>query len=394
LKAQERLLAELRARIAEVPPREALALQARGAALIDVREADEIAQGTAPGALALGRGFLELRIEEAVPDTSRAVVTLCGSGARSLIAADSLARLGYTDVYSVAGGFTRWRAEGLPVEKRTAMDAAARERYARHLSIAEIGEAGQSRLARARVLVVGAGGLGSPAALYLAAAGVGTIGIVDDDVVERSNLQRQILHTDPRVGTAKVVSARLALEALNPTVHVAGHETRLTSANVDAILAGYDLVIDGSDNFPTRYLVNDACVKAGLPNVQGAVMKFEGQVSVFWPGRPAGGGPCYRCLFPEPPAAQDAPSCAEVGVLGVLPGVIGLLQATEATKLLLGLGEPLSGRLLCFDALQGRFTELGFQRDPACRVCGAGRPFPGYIDYERFCNAGSTSTTP
>jgi len=385
LKGHERLVAEVRVRIPELSPRETLSLQARGAALIDVRELDEIAQGTALGALPLGRGFLELRIEEAVPDLTRAIVALCDSGVRSLLAADSLVRLGYTSVYSVAGGFARWKAEGLPVEVPVAIDAVARERYSRQLQMPEIGGAGQTKLTRSKVLLIGAGGLGSPAALYLAAAGVGTLGVVDNDVVERSNLQRQILHTDARVGTSKVVSARLTLEALNPAVKVIGHETRLTSTNVDEILAGYDVVLDGSDNFPTRYLVNDACVKLGLPNVHGAVMRFEGQVSVFWPARPRGGGPCYRCLFPEPPAPEDAPSCADVGVLGVLPGVIGLLQASETIKLLLGLGEPLVGRMLCFEALQGSFTELTFQRDPGCRYCGEGCPFPGYIDYERFC---------
>jgi len=385
LKAQERLIAEVRGRIPELSPQEALSLQARGAALIDVRESDEIAQGTAPGALPLGRGFLELRIEEVIPDTGRTIVAMCSSGVRSLLAADGLMRLGYTSVYSMAGGFARWKAEGLPVEVLVAMDAVARERYSRHLRMPEIAETGQAKLTRSKVLLVGAGGLGSPAALYLAAAGVGTVGLVDDDVVERSNLHRQILHTDARVGTPKVVSARASLEALNPAVKVVGHETRLTSANVEQILAGYDVVIDGSDNFPTRYLVNDACVKLGLPNVHGAVMRFEGQVSVFWPGRPRGGGPCYRCLFPEPPALEDAPACADVGVLGVLPGVIGLLQACETMKLLLGLGEPLVGRMLYFDALLGSFSELTFQRDPDCRYCGEGRPFPGYIDYARFC---------
>ena len=218
---------------------------------------------------------------------------------------------------------------------------------------------------------MGAGGLGSPAALYLAAAGVGTLGIVDHDVVERSNLQRQILHTEARVGSAKVASARLALEALNPGVKVVGHETRLVNANVEQILAGYDVVVDGSDNFPTRYLVNDACVKLGIPDVHGAVYRFEGQVGVFWPRAPRQAGPCYRCLFPEPPSAQDAPSCAEAGVLGVVPGVIGLLQATESIKLLLGIGQPLVGRMLCFDALEGRFSELAVARDVACRACGS-----------------------
>jgi molybdopterin/thiamine biosynthesis adenylyltransferase/rhodanese-related sulfurtransferase/molybdopterin converting factor small subunit len=382
---RERLLAELKARIPEVTPQEALALQARGAALVDVREPDEMAQGTAPGALRLGRSFLELRIEQAVPDAERTVVVMCGSGTRSLFAAEDLVRLGYAQVRSLAGGFTRWKNEGLPVETPPALDAAARERYSRHLLMPEVGEAGQAKLMRSKVLIVGAGGLGSPAAVYLAAAGVGTIGLVDHDVVDRSNLQRQILHSDARVGTSKIASARQMLEALNPSVKLVGHEEHLTSANVERIFEGYEVVVDGTDNFATRYLINDACVKLRLPNVHGAVYRFEGQVSVFWPARPQRPGPCYRCLFPEPPPPEYAPSCAEAGVLGVLPGVIGLLQATETVKLLLNLGEPLVGRLLYFDALRASFSELRLERDPACPYCGDGRAFPGYIDYERFC---------
>jgi len=393
MKANERLLAELKARIPEVGPREALALQSRGAALVDVREPDEIAQGTAPGALRLGRGFLEIRIEEAVPDPQRPIVVMCGSGVRSMFAAADLARLGYAQVSSMAGGFARWKAEGLPVQMPFVLDAQARERYSRHLLMPEVGEGGQEKLLRSKVLLVGAGGLGCPAAFYLAAAGVGTLGLVDHDVVDRSNLQRQILHTDARVGSSKVASARQTLQALNPNVKVVGHETYLTSANVEQILNGYEIVVDGSDNFATRYLLNDACVKLGIPNVHGAVYRFEGQASVFWPGRGrangAPPGPCYRCLYPEPPPPQYAPSCAEAGVLGVLPGVIGLLQATETIKLLLGIGEPLVGRMLYFDALGGSFSELKLERDPACRYCGDGAVFPGYIDYERFCASGA-----
>jgi molybdopterin/thiamine biosynthesis adenylyltransferase len=238
----------------------------------------------------------------------------------------------------------------------------------------------------AKVLLIGAGGLGSPAAYYLAAAGVGTLGIVDHDVVDRSNLQRQILHTDGRVGTSKVESARASLLALNPSLTIKAYETRLTSRNVEVLFDGYDLVVDGSDNFATRYLVNDACVKLGIPNVYGAVFRFEGQVSVFWPNYTRYRGPCYRCVHPEPPPPELAPSCAEAGVLGVLPGVIGLLQAVEAIKLLLGIGEPLIGRMLYYDALQARFTELKLPRNPGCRYCGEGAPFPGYVDYEAFCN--------
>ena len=387
--ARERLLAELKAGIPEVAPRDALALQARGAALVDVREPDEIAQGSAPGALRLGRSYLELRIEEAVPDAERPIVVMCGSGVRSLFAAADLARLGYANVSSMAGGFTRWKNEGLPIELPCVLDGSARERYSRHLLMPEVGEAGQTKLMRSKVLLVGAGGLGSPAAYYLAAAGVGTLGLVDHDVVDRSNLQRQILHTDARVGSSKVASARQTLEALNPSVKVVGHETHLTSANVEQILTGYEVVVDGSDNFPTRYLINDACVKLGIPNVHGAVYRFEGRVSVFWPGRHDSTGkrpgPCYRCVYPEPPPPEYAPSCAEAGVLGVLPGVIGLLQATETIKLLLSIGEPLVGRMLYFDALAASFTEFLLERDPACRYCGDGCAFPGYVDYERFC---------
>ncbi|ROR34759.1 molybdopterin-synthase adenylyltransferase MoeB [Inmirania thermothiophila] len=384
----ERRLAELRARIPEVTPREALALVERqGAVLVDVREPDEVAQGSPAGAARLGRGYLELRIEEVAPDPDRPVLTLCEGGIRSLFAAEDLMRLGYRDVRSVAGGFTRWKSEGLPFEIPPVLDAAARERYARHLLMPEVGEAGQLRLLGGRVLLVGAGGLGSPAAFYLAAAGVGTLGIVDHDVVDRSNLQRQILHADDRVGMPKVASAAEALTALNPSVQVVPHPVRLTSDNVEEILSGYDVVVDGSDNFPTRYLVNDACVRLGIPDVHGAVYRFEGQVTVFWPRRPEGRGPCYRCLYPEPPPPQFAPSCAEAGVLGVLPGVIGLLQAVEAIKILLGLGDPLVGRMLHYDALRARFTELRLAPDRACRYCAEGAPFPGYVDYEHFCAA-------
>lgn len=387
MSAKDRRLAELKASIGEVAPREALAMQAQGAALIDVREADEIAAGSPVGALRLGRGFLELRVEDAVPDFDRPVVTMCAGGVRSLFAAEALQGLGYRRVKSIAGGFGRWKAEGLPFEVPAQLDQAARARYSRHLLMPEVGEAGQLRLLESRVLLVGAGGLGSPAAFYLAAAGVGTLGLVDDDVVDRSNLQRQILHTDASVGTPKVASARKTLEGLNPDVTINTFEARLGSDNIESILQGYDLVIDGSDNFPTRYLVNDACVKLGLPCVHGSVYRFEGQVTVFWPGCPERRGPCYRCLFPEPPPAEFAPSCAEAGVLGVLPGVVGLLEAVEALKILLGIGTPLVGRLLAYDALSARFTDYRVERDPHCAWCGDDKRFPGYIDYERFCSS-------
>lgn len=377
-------LADLRSRIAEVEPVQALALRSEGAAVVDVREPQEIALGTVPGALALGRSFLEVRIEQAV-DKSRTVIVMCESGTRSLFAADDLVRLGYRDVRSLAGGYGRWKREGQPVEVPPRLDDAARERYSRHLMMPEVAEAGQAKLMKSKVLLVGAGGLGSPAAYYLAAAGVGTIGLVDHDVVDRSNLQRQILHTDARVGMSKVASARATLEALNPSVKVVGHEEQLTSANVERILTGYDIVVDGTDNFPTRYLINDACVKLKLPNVHGAVFRFDGQVTIFWPAWPQRQGPCYRCMFPEPPPPGTAPSCAEAGVLGVLPGVIGLLQATEVVKLVLGLGDPLVGRTLHFDALRARFSSLRLDANPECRCCGAGRSFEGYTEYAQSC---------
>ena len=382
---REQRLQQLREEIPEVTPGEARRLLADGAALVDVREPDEIAQGSPAEALRLGRGYLELRIEQSVPDTGRTVICMCGGGARSLFAADALRRLGYRDVRSIAGGFNRWRDEGLPFEIPQTLDADARARYARQLTLPEIGEQGQARLAEAKVLLVGAGGLGSPAAYYLAAAGVGTLGIVDHDSVDRSNLQRQILHTDDRVGMSKVESARRTLNALNPSVHIECYQERLSADNVERILGGFELVVDGSDNFATRYLVNDACVKLGLANVHGAVFRFDGQLSVFWP---AGGAdiPCYRCLYPEPPPPEQAPSCAEAGVMGVLPGIIGTLQALEALKLLLGVGRPLTGRLLCLDGLAGEFRELRIRRDPECPYCNASE-FPGYIDYQQFCRA-------
>ena len=384
-RARDRRLAELKASIPEVEPREALGLQAKGAALIDVREADEIAQGSPTGALRLGRGYLELRVEEVVPDFERPIVTMCGGGTRSLFAAEALREMGYRDVRSMAGGFGRWKAEGLPFEQPKGLDKDARERYSRHLLMPEVGEAGQRRLLESRVLLIGAGGLGSPAALYLAAAGVGTLGLVDHDVVDRSNLQRQVLHSDARVGMPKVASARICLEGLNPGIKVRTLEARLTSHNVEEAFAGFELVVDGSDNFPTRYLVNDACVKLGIPCVHGAVYRFEGQASVFWPAYAKRRGPCYRCLFPEPPPAELAPSCAEAGVLGVLPGIVGLIQAVEAIKILLDLGDPLVGRLLCYDALAQHFSEFKVEPNPHCRWCAEGARFPGYIDYEQFC---------
>ncbi|HET7662128.1 MAG TPA: molybdopterin-synthase adenylyltransferase MoeB [Rhodanobacteraceae bacterium] len=377
------LMADLRQRIGEIEPAEALARQARGALLIDVREDAERTTGMPVGALGLSRGFLELRITRAEPDPAREILTLCGSGMRSLLAADTLKNLGYANVRSVAGGFTRWKSEGLPVAFNEALDADAAERYSRQIKLSNVGAEGQAKLARARVVMLGAGGLGAPAAMYLAAAGVGTLTLIDDDHVERSNLHRQIIHADARVGMPKTESARMTLTALNPRIRVETRNERLTAANVEALLAGHDIIFDGADNFPARYLLAAASVRLGIPLVYGAVERFTGQVSVFDPRRED--SPCYRCLFPEPPAAEDAPNCSEAGVLGVLPGLIGLLQACETLKLILGIGEPLVGRLLTLDALTMRMRELRLPRDPECPGCGPHASFTGYTDIESFC---------
>lgn len=349
--------------------------------IIDVRERDEFADGHLPGAEFIPRGLLDLRIENTVSDKSRPVVLYCAGGTRSALAARTLEELGYETVESMAGGFGAWKRKGYNFEMPKILTPEQSTRYSRHLIIPEVGEKGQQKLLDSRVLMLGAGGLGSPAALYLAAAGVGTIGIIDDDVVDRSNLQRQILHADDRVGEPKVDSAEATIRALNPDVQVNKYQTRLTSENVLDIFEGYDLVVDGGDNFPTRYLINDACVHLGIPNVHGSVYRFEGQVTAFVPEE----GPCYRCLYPEPPPPEFAPSCQEAGVLGVLPGVIGLLQSIEVVKLLLGIGKPLTGRLLAFDGLNTEFRELRLQRDPDCPVCGDEAEFTGFIDYEQFC---------
>lgn len=379
---RDTLLAELRGRIPEISPADALLRQAQGALLIDVREEGERAAGMPTAALGLSRGFLELRIEQLEPDRARPILALCGSGMRSLLAAETLQRMGYCDVASVAGGFERWKTEGLPVSAGT-LDADAAERYARQLRLPQVGEAGQAKLAAAKVALLGAGGLGAPAALYLAAAGVGQLTLIDDDRVERSNLHRQVIHADARVGMAKTESARLALNALNPRVRIEARTERLRADNVERLLDGHDLVIDGADNFPARYLLTAATRRLRLPMVYGAVERFTGQVSVFDPRRDD--SPCYRCLFPEPPSAAEAPNCSEAGVLGVLPGIVGLLQATEALKLVLGLGGPLVGRLLSFDALDMRFRETRLPRDPACPGCGAQAVFAGYEDVARIC---------
>ncbi len=387
MKAKDRRLAELKAQIPEVMPEDALAMKAQGATLLDVRENDEVAQGSPEGALRLGRGFLELRIEDAVADLDQPLLVMCAGGVRSLFAAETLSRMGYTNVKSVAGGFSRWKNNGLPFEMPRFLDDDARERYARHLLLPEVGEAGQLKLMESKVLMIGAGGLGSPAAYYLSAAGVGTLGLVDHDVVDRSNLQRQILHTEARINTSKVASAREAIESLNPRVKVVGYETRLDSSNVEEILSNYDMVVDGSDNLPTRYLINDACVKLGIPNIHAAVYRFEGQITVFWPQYEKHRGGCYRCMFPEPPPPESAPSCAEIGVLGVLPGVLGVLQAVEAVKVLLGIGEPLVGKMLYYDALRGSFSQFKLSRNTKCKVCGDDAVIGEYEDYAQVCSS-------
>jgi molybdopterin/thiamine biosynthesis adenylyltransferase/rhodanese-related sulfurtransferase len=385
------LLQQVKEEIEEIGGAQARELVEEGeAAVVDVRERDEWEEGHLPRALFIPRGNLESRIEGAVPDKSHPVLLYCASGSRSAFAAKTLEELGYENVLSLAGGFTDWKRNGFPFELPRALDEAKRRRYSRHLLIPEVGEEGQLRLLDSRVLLIGAGGLGSPASLYLAAAGVGTLGIVDDDAVDETNLQRQIVHSTERLGESKAESAKRTIEALNPDVDVKIFQERLTSENVDRILGeGWDVIVDGADNFPTRYLLNDASVWHGIPVVHGSIYRFEGQTTVFKPHE----GPCYRCLFPQPPPPELAPSCAEGGVLGVLPGVVGSLQANEALKLSLGIGEPLVGRLLMFDALAGSFTEISLRRDPDCPVCGENPTITDYIDYVEFCQGGRTQVT-
>lgn len=350
--------------------------------LVDVREKDEYRSGHIPGALHLPRGFLEMQAEQKLPDKDREIVLYCAGGTRSAFAAKTLQDLGYTKVISANPGFVRWKDLKYPVELPPDLTPAQLDRYSRHLMLSEVGEQGQAKLLKSRVLLLGAGGLGSPAALYFAAAGVGTLGLVDADVVDASNLQRQIAHATSRLGIPKVDSAEQAITDLNPDVKVIKYKERLLSSNVERILADkWDVIVDGCDNFPTRYLVNDASVFHKIPVVHGSIFRFEGQVTTFKPFE----GPCYRCLYPEPPPAHLAPSCAEAGVLGILPGMVGTLQATEAIKLLLGLGEPLIGRLLTYDSLGMKFRSLKLRRDKNCPVCGDNPTIKEYIDYEGFC---------
>ena len=351
---------------------------------LDVRELEEWDEGHIPGAVHLPRGWLESRIEQTAPDRSRPIVAYCASGNRSAFAAKTLDELGYENVVSLAGGINDWKRHGYPLEiSQGALEPEQRRRYSRHLLIPEVGEAGQLKLLESRILLIGAGGLGSPAALYLAAAGVGTLGIVDADIVDETNLQRQIVHSTAALGEPKVESAAQRIRELNPDVEVKAYKEQLTSENIERVLDDrWDVIVDGADNFPTRYLVNDAAVWHDIPLVHGSIFRFEGQATVFERSR----GPCYRCLFPQPPPPELAPSCAEGGVLGVLPGVIGSLQANEAIKLVLGIGEPLIGRLLLFDAQTTTFTEVALRRDPDCPVCGENPTITDYIDYVEFCN--------
>jgi sulfur-carrier protein adenylyltransferase/sulfurtransferase len=375
------LLREARSQVPEVSALEADALREGGkGTLVDVREASEWEQGHVPGAIHISKSYIEQRIEAAVPDRDAPIVTYCASGVRSLFAAQTLLEMGYTNVSSMSGGFQGWKSGGLAWEAPANLSAEQKQRYSRHLLIPEVGIEGQAKLLDSKVLLIGAGGLGSPAALYLAAAGVGTIGVVDFDVVDLSNLQRQVLHGTDRIGEKKVESARRTIQNLNPDVKFVGHEEMLVADNVERIITGYDVILDGTDTFETRYLLNDAAVAANIPVVHASVFRFEGQLTVFQPYE----GPCYRCLYPTPPPPELAPGCSVAGVLGVVPGIMGMLQANEVLKLLLGIGDTLAGRLLLFDALDTSFTELKLKRDPNCPVCSdeavearkAGRPLP------------------
>jgi len=350
--------------------------------IVDVREKDETRLGFIPGAVFLPRGFLEMQAEQKLPDKNAKIVLYCAGGTRSAFAAKQLQEMGYSHVESANPGYIRWKDMRYPMETPADLTPAQQERYARHIMLPEIGEKGQEKLLKARVLLLGAGGLGSPAGLYLAAAGVGTIGLIDADVVDMSNLQRQILHGTSTVGVSKVESGKARIKDLNPDVNVIAFDERLTSENIDRVLDhGWDVIVDGLDNFPTRYLINDASIWKNIPVVHGSIFRFDGQVTTFVPRK----GPCYRCLYPEPPPAHLAPSCSEAGVLGVLPGIIGVIQATEAVKLILGAGEPLNGRLLMYESLRMRFSQVKLRRDPACPVCGENPTITSYIDYEGFC---------
>ncbi len=374
------LLNAAKAEIREIDPHE-VAAHLDHYTVLDVREPDEYEQGALPNAVHVPRGQLEFSVEGRLVDKSAPIAVYCAGGVRSAFAAKTLQDLGYSDVVSIVGGFNKWKDEGLEWSTPRALTAEQRNRYQRHLLLPEVGEVGQQKLLDAKVLLLGAGGLGSPAAIYLAAAGVGTIGIIDMDVVDSSNLQRQILHTLDRVGMRKVDSAKVALTSLNPDVNVLTYDTRLSADNILDIIDGYDVIVDGTDNFPTRYLVNDAALMKRIPVVHGSIFRFEGQATVFAPYV----GPCYRCMIPEPPPAELAPSCAEAGVLGVLPGIIGSIQAVETIKLLLDLGEPLIGRLLTYDSLDESFRTFKVRRDPSCPACGEHAAPIVIAEYDDLC---------
>ena len=382
-KTYQELMTEARDSVPEVTIDEVQAQMENGArpTLLDVREREEYREGHLEGSVPLPRGFLEMRIEEAVPDKNAPIVAYCAGGVRSLIAARTLKEMGYENVTSMSGGYTAWKNAGYKWVADRQFTPEQITRYARHFTLPEVGEAGQAKLLDAKVLCVGAGGLGSPVALYLAAAGVGTIGIADHDTVDMSNLQRQILHTNDRVGMPKVESAQLTLNALNPDVDIVQFKERLSSENVMRIIDGFDIVVNGCDNFPTRYLINDACIMAKKTLVDGSIFQFEGQVTVVDPTE----GPCYRCLFPEPPPPGMAPSCAEAGVLGVLPGLVGCVQALEVIKIILGAGNPLVGRMMHFDTLSSEIRVLKLRKDPNCLVCSENPKITELIDYEEFC---------
>jgi adenylyltransferase/sulfurtransferase len=384
-KSFQEIMADARKEIPEVTAQqvnELLKNNGKSPVVLDVRESDEWRQGHLEGAVPLPRGFLEIKIESAIPDKTSPIIAYCAGGVRSLLAAKAMKEMGYQNVSSMSGGYAAWKNGGFKWVQDFQYTPEQLIRYSRHFLLPEVGEEGQAKLLQAKVLMVGAGGLGSPSAYYLAAAGVGTLGIIDNDVVDISNLQRQILHANDRVGMPKVESAKKTLEGLNPDVKVIPYQAKLTSENIMEIIKDYDLVIDGCDNFPTRYLVNDACVLTGKPNVHGSIFQFEGQATVFYPGK----GPCYRCLYPEPPPAEMAPSCAEAGVLGVLPGLIGVIEALEAVKLILGKGDSLVGRLLHFNTLTMEINTLKLRRDPNCPMCGDNPTIHELIDYEEFCS--------
>jgi adenylyltransferase/sulfurtransferase len=387
-KTSKNILDEARSQIKPIDLDEARKMIDRGTTVIDVRESDEWRQGHLPTALFIPRGFLELRIEEKVPDHKAPVIVQCASGTRSLLAARTLRELGYENVYNLTGGFNAWKDRGLPWVAERQFTSDEINRYSRHFVIPEVGEKGQARLLDSKVLLLGAGALGSPSSLYLAAAGVGTIGVVDFDVVDLSNLQRQIIHTTDRVGMKKTESMEKSIKALNPNIKVIRHDLRLSSENAMEVIAPYDVIVNCGDNFPARYLINDACVFAKKPLVDGAIFRFEGNATVFYAAK---GGPCYRCLYPEPAPPDMAPSCAEAGVLGALPGIIGSIEALEAIKLLLGAGKPLIGRMVYFDTLSADYVRiLKIKRNPECPVCGDHPTQKTLIDYEAFCGLAAT----